>query len=76
MREDRAQPSQPQLTLNLLLDGHEDDGHALDGGLHGGHLREERGLLCGGAGHRGARDLLGVGGDLGTLGVLVGDSDD
>merc|ERR550532_1724261 len=27
-----------------------------------------RGLLCGSAGHRGARDLGGVGGDLGTLG--------
>ena len=73
---ERTETCQPQLTLNLFLDGHEDDGHADYGCLHGGHLSRHQGLLSGGAGPREARDLLGVGGDLGTLGVLVGDFDD
>ena len=65
--------TQSELTLNLVLELHKDDGHADDGGLHGGHLSLEQGLLCCGAGHCRARDLLGVGGDLGTLGEGVGD---
>ena len=42
------------------------------GGLHGGHLNLERRLLISTAGHRGGYDLVGVGGDLGTLGEVVG----
>ena len=68
--------SQPALTLNLFLDGHEDGGHAHYGRLHGGHLSQERRLLSGCAGHCGGGDLLGVGGDLGALRVLVGDFHD
>ena len=42
------------------------------GGLYGGHLNLEQRLLSRGAGHRGGHDLVGVGGDLGTLGEVVG----
>ena len=52
------------------------DGEAEGERSAGEHLRGLRRLLLGGAGHCGRGDLLGIGGDLGTLGVLVGDLDD
>ena len=75
-QSERRESSQPQLTLNLFLDGDDYDANALNGCLHGGHLSCEQGLLSGGAGPRIARDLLGVGGDLGTLGEVFCDLDD
>ena len=75
-QSERRESSQPQLTLNLFLDGDDYDANAVNGCLHGGHLSCEQGLLSGGASPRIARDLLGVGGDLGALGVLVGNFHD
>ena len=64
------------LTLNLFLDGSQHHADADDGGLHGSDLGRHGRLLSRRAGHRGLRDLLGVGGDLGALWILFHNFDD